>query len=115
MTVGPVVRNDASAPFFDGTARGEFLLRRCTTAQLISVPRPVAMTGVSSTDPHDGQVRASGPSTWPPVAQRRTSTSPRAAASKNSALASSRSTAGNAAPPGRVPVIGRCPRGPGAG
>lgn len=32
MTVqgpGPVARNDATAPFFDGTARGEFLLLRC--------------------------------------------------------------------------------------
>lgn len=26
---GPVARNDATAAFFDGTARGEFLLRRC--------------------------------------------------------------------------------------
>jgi uncharacterized OB-fold protein len=30
MTVGPVVRNEATAAFFDGTARGEFLFRRCT-------------------------------------------------------------------------------------
>lgn len=32
MTVqgpGPVARNDATATFFDGTARGEFLLLRC--------------------------------------------------------------------------------------
>lgn len=32
MTVqgpGPVARNDATAAFFDGTARGEFLLERC--------------------------------------------------------------------------------------
>ncbi|MFC4585230.1 Zn-ribbon domain-containing OB-fold protein [Sphaerisporangium corydalis] len=29
MTVGPVQRDEATAAFFDGTARGEFLLRRC--------------------------------------------------------------------------------------
>jgi uncharacterized OB-fold protein len=29
MPVGPVVRDDETAAFFDGTARGEFLLRYC--------------------------------------------------------------------------------------
>ncbi len=29
MPVGPVVRDEESAEFFDGTARGEFLLRYC--------------------------------------------------------------------------------------
>jgi hypothetical protein len=29
MTVGPVVRDDATAPFFDATASGTLLLRRC--------------------------------------------------------------------------------------
>jgi uncharacterized protein len=29
MTSGPVRRDAATAEFFDGTARGEFLLRRC--------------------------------------------------------------------------------------
>jgi uncharacterized OB-fold protein len=29
MTVGPVSRNDATAEFFDGTSRQEFLLKRC--------------------------------------------------------------------------------------
>src|SRR5260370_32113314 len=29
MTVGPVERDDATAAFFDGTAAGQFLLRRC--------------------------------------------------------------------------------------
>ena len=29
MTVGPVGRNEATAEFFDGTARREFLLARC--------------------------------------------------------------------------------------
>ncbi len=30
MPVGPVRRDDGSADFFDGTARGELLLRRCS-------------------------------------------------------------------------------------
>jgi uncharacterized OB-fold protein len=29
MSVGPVVRDEATAAFFDGTAAGEFLLRHC--------------------------------------------------------------------------------------
>jgi len=29
MTVGPVTRDDITAEFFEGTAKGEFLLRRC--------------------------------------------------------------------------------------
>jgi uncharacterized protein len=29
MTVGPVARDEATAAFFDGTAAGKFLLRRC--------------------------------------------------------------------------------------
>jgi len=29
MTVGPVERDEATAEFFDGTAAGQFLLRRC--------------------------------------------------------------------------------------
>jgi len=29
MTVGPVARDDATAEFFDGTAAGKLLLRRC--------------------------------------------------------------------------------------
>ncbi len=32
MTVGPVARNRHSEAFFDGTARGQFLLRRCRPA-----------------------------------------------------------------------------------
>ena len=38
MSVGPVARNEASAPFFDGTARGEFLLRRCTKCGAANTP-----------------------------------------------------------------------------
>ena len=29
MSLGPVRRDDATAEFFDGTAAGQFLLRRC--------------------------------------------------------------------------------------
>lgn len=37
--VGPVVRNDASAEFFDGTARGQFLIKRCGPARHASRPQ----------------------------------------------------------------------------
>ena len=38
MPVGPVVRNEATTPFFDATARGEFLIRRCTKCGSASTP-----------------------------------------------------------------------------
>ena len=38
MSVGPVTRNEATATFFDGTARGEFLIRRCTKCGSASTP-----------------------------------------------------------------------------
>src|SRR3954451_21702606 len=38
MPVGPVVRNEATADFFDGTARGEFLIRRCTNCATAMTP-----------------------------------------------------------------------------
>ena len=36
MTVGPVARDDATAAFFDGTARNELLLARCIAGHLSS-------------------------------------------------------------------------------
>lgn len=39
MPVGPVVRDEASAAFFDGTAAGEFRLRHCTGCGGVSVPQ----------------------------------------------------------------------------
>jgi hypothetical protein len=39
MTVGPVARDEATAEFFDGTARGEFLLGLCSSCQAISAPQ----------------------------------------------------------------------------
>jgi uncharacterized OB-fold protein len=39
VTVGPVVRNDASEPFFDGTAALQFLIRRCAPAGHFSRPQ----------------------------------------------------------------------------
>ncbi|MFC5951407.1 Zn-ribbon domain-containing OB-fold protein [Pseudonocardia lutea] len=38
MPVGVIHRDAASAAFFDGTARGELLLRRCTTCGHLSEP-----------------------------------------------------------------------------
>jgi hypothetical protein len=38
MPVGPVARNDATAPFFDATARGEFLIRRCAVCDTAATP-----------------------------------------------------------------------------
>jgi hypothetical protein len=35
----PIVRDDASADFFDGTARGELLLRRCPRCGRIAAPQ----------------------------------------------------------------------------
>src|ERR1700679_2641331 len=67
---------------------------RCTTAQLTSVASPLATYGCNSDDPVLGSVRASGASTVPD-GPRLSNNSPRAAASKNDALASSRTTAGS--------------------
>lgn len=38
MPIVPVARDAASAPFYDGTARGELLLRRCEACASISAP-----------------------------------------------------------------------------
>ncbi|RKT88577.1 hypothetical protein SAMN05421805_1011600 [Saccharopolyspora antimicrobica] len=38
MPIVPVSRDAASAPFYDGTARGELLLRRCEACSSISAP-----------------------------------------------------------------------------
>ncbi len=49
MTVGPVVRDEATAEFFDGTAAGQFLLRRCLAGHF-SEPSAAACTTCASTD-----------------------------------------------------------------
>ncbi|MDA3642964.1 OB-fold domain-containing protein [Saccharopolyspora indica] len=38
MPIVPVARDTASAPFYDGTAREELLLRRCDACSSISAP-----------------------------------------------------------------------------
>jgi uncharacterized OB-fold protein len=38
MTVGPVTRDAATAEFFDGTATGKFLLRRCPAGHYSEPP-----------------------------------------------------------------------------
>ena len=49
MSVGPVVRDAATAEFFDGTAAGQFLLRRCPAAT-VSEPQAAQCTTCASTD-----------------------------------------------------------------
>jgi len=39
MPVGPVARDDRTTEFFDGTAAGKFLLRRCEVCQSVSAPQ----------------------------------------------------------------------------
>lgn len=48
MTVGPVIRDAASAEFFDAAARGEFLLRRCPDGHF-SEPPSEACTSCGTT------------------------------------------------------------------
>jgi uncharacterized protein len=49
MTVGPVVRDAATAEFFDGTAAGQFLLRHCQDCGALSVPQAAQCERCSST------------------------------------------------------------------
>jgi uncharacterized protein len=51
MTVGPVERDDATAAFFDGTAAGQFLLRRCPVGHY-SEPAAVQCTTCATTELH---------------------------------------------------------------
>jgi uncharacterized OB-fold protein len=47
--VGPVQRDDATAEFFDGTAAGRFLLRRCPAGH-VSEPAATQCTACPATD-----------------------------------------------------------------
>jgi uncharacterized OB-fold protein len=49
MSVGPVVRDAATAEFFDGAAAGQFLLRRCASGH-VSEPQAAQCTTCASTD-----------------------------------------------------------------
>lgn len=50
MTAGRVERDAASAGFLDGTARGEFLLRRCERCATVSEPSSQQCPACSSTE-----------------------------------------------------------------
>jgi uncharacterized OB-fold protein len=50
MPVGPVDRDESSAPFFDGAARGEFLIRRCRTCASASEPQATTCASCSGID-----------------------------------------------------------------
>lgn len=39
MSVGPVARDERTADFLDGTAAGQFLLRKCGACQSLSAPQ----------------------------------------------------------------------------
>ena len=39
MSVGPVARDERTADFLDGTAAGQFLLRKCDACQSLSAPQ----------------------------------------------------------------------------
>ena len=58
MTVGPVARNHGTETFFDGTARDQFLLRRCRPSGHWCRPQAEACSECGSTDFDD--VAASG-------------------------------------------------------
>ena len=45
-----IVRDSASAAFYDGTARGEFLLRHCPSCETHSAPQAIQCTACSSTE-----------------------------------------------------------------
>lgn len=49
MTVGPVIRDEATAVFFDAAAAGQFLLRRCPAGHF-SEPAAVQCTTCASTE-----------------------------------------------------------------
>jgi uncharacterized protein len=57
MSVGPVVRNEATAEFFDGASAGQFLLRQCPAGH-VSEPAAAQCTTCAATDLHS--VRAAG-------------------------------------------------------
>ena len=50
MPVGPVARDAATKEFFDGTSRGEFLLRHCTVCDAVSAPQAQQCQACNSTD-----------------------------------------------------------------
>ncbi len=60
MSVGPVVRDEATAEFFDGAAAGQFLLRQCHAGH-VSEPAAAQCTTCAATDLH--WVPASGGAT----------------------------------------------------
>lgn len=59
MTVGPVARNSATEAFFDGTASGQFLLRRCRPAGHFNRPQAEVCTECGALDFDDVPARGS--------------------------------------------------------
>jgi uncharacterized OB-fold protein len=70
MTIGPVARNDATAEFFDATAEGRFLIKRCPDAH---ASRPQSKICDVCASPDLSYEQASGRArlvTWAVVAPR---------------------------------------------
>jgi hypothetical protein len=50
MPVSAVARDNASAAFFDGTARGELLIKKCTPCGHFNAPQNMMCTACASTE-----------------------------------------------------------------
>jgi uncharacterized OB-fold protein len=61
VTIAPVARNESTAEFFDGTAQGQFLLRRCRSGGHLLRPQARHCSECGSTDldwqPSSGRAR----------------------------------------------------------
>jgi uncharacterized protein len=93
MSVGPVGRNEATEEFFDGTAAGEFRLRRCRPHGHLSRPQAHQCSECGSTDLG-----------WTPASGR--------ARLVSWVVVPARSRAGDPPSPPQVPAIGELEEGP---
>jgi uncharacterized OB-fold protein len=93
MTVGPVGRNDSTDDFFDGTAAGEFRLRRCQPHGHLSRPQAHQCVACGSTDLE-----------WTAASGR--------ARLVSWAVVPARGREGEPPPPPNIPVIGELEEGP---
>jgi uncharacterized protein len=93
MSVGPVARNGSTEEFFDGTAAGQFLVRRCLPAGHISRPQARQCSECGATDldwtPATGRARLIS---WVVIPRR--------------------GRDGEAPPPPIIPAIGELEEGP---
>jgi len=93
MSVGSVARNNSTEAFFDGTAAGRFLLRRCSPGGHISRPQARQCSLCGSTD-----------LSWTPATGRGRLIS--------WVVIPGRSSEGEPPPPPIIPAIGELEEGP---